>query len=259
MAFFRRSVDDTTVIVGVVYPPGPGAGRLRGERDWTLRLELRPWRVHGETLRDAVLRVHRKVTDEQRRALQAEILPYMVVRARIKLAPDGRSAELVDLLERDAADSELRQQARALQQPVTRTDPLFGTLTFDRARDGWKGAAPWMGQAVRLYFSTDDRGEVAPALATARALWADQPGWDERVRAFAIGALLPLKNEAWLDEDEAELTPAAFAARMAVESISVDAEGGFDFFHKDGDMFLGHGIEVSSNLTHGPTRADIPG
>jgi hypothetical protein len=47
--------------------------------------------------------------------------------------------------------------------------------------------------------------------------------------------LLPLKNDNWLDEDEAELTADRFEDRMTLESITVRADGSFDFWHKDGD------------------------
>ena len=46
---------------------------------------------------------------------------------------------------------------------------------------------------------------------------------------------------------------------MKLESISVRNNGSFDFWHNDGDLFWGHSIQISGNLTDGPKRADIPG
>ena len=71
--------------------------------------------------------------------------------------------------------------------------------------------------------------------------------------------LLPLKNENWLDEDEAELSPDEFKDRMTLESITVYPSGSFDFWHNDGDLFWGHSIQISGNLSDGPKHADIPG
>jgi hypothetical protein len=46
---------------------------------------------------------------------------------------------------------------------------------------------------------------------------------------------------------------------MTLESITVTPDGSFDFWHNDGDLFYGHSIQVSGNLSQGPTHADIPG
>ena len=71
--------------------------------------------------------------------------------------------------------------------------------------------------------------------------------------------LLPLKNENWLDEGEAELSADQFKSRMTLESVTVEPGGSFDFWHNDGDLFCGHSIQISGSLSEGPTRADIPG
>jgi hypothetical protein len=62
---------------------------------------------------------------------------------------------------------------------------------------------------------------VHEALKAARELWQNQRGWNRRIRDYAVQELLPLKNENWLAEDEAELTPDEFKDRMTLESITV--------------------------------------
>ena len=69
--------------------------------------------------------------------------------------------------------------------------------------------------------------------------------------------LLPLKNDAWRDEDEPRLSPAQFAARITLQSVN--AYGSFGFWHDDGDLFWGHSVQVTGNLKEGPKDADIPG
>ena len=73
----------------------------------------------------------------------------------------------------------------------------------------------------------------------------------------AVHALLPLKNESWLGEDESTITAVQF--RMTLDSIIVHPDGSFEFWHTDGDLFWGHSIQVTSSLSEGPTDADIPG
>ena len=46
---------------------------------------------------------------------------------------------------------------------------------------------------------------------------------------------------------------------MRLTSINTYPEGGFEFWHDDGDLFWGHYIQVSGSLDEGLTSADIPG
>lgn len=55
------------------------------------------------------------------------------------------------------------------------------------------------------------------------------------------------------------MTAEQFKARMKLEGITPHPDGPFDFWHDDGDLFWGHSIQISGNLSEGPTHADIPG
>jgi hypothetical protein len=46
---------------------------------------------------------------------------------------------------------------------------------------------------------------------------------------------------------------------MTLVSITVKSEGSLDFRHSDGNLFYGHSIQVTGNLSDGPTNADITG
>jgi hypothetical protein len=252
---FKNTADSGTVVSGVVHPFGAAGSRSQGEKDWTLSFSLQPWRVPGGALEESELRVRRTVREDELDSLRDQISPCAVLRARVQLDRTSLLAELLELLGEDAAAADLHARAAALQQPVTQTDPLFGTLTFDRSLDWWDGSGLWEGRPVQLHFDA----ELTAALETARALWSEQPTWDHRVRDYAVQKLLPLKNEEWLGEDEAELSPEAFVSRMALESITFYDEGEFSFMYDDGDLFWGHAIQISGNLAEGPNDADIPG
>lgn len=145
------------------------------------------------------------------------------------------------------------------RRPVTFDDPSFGAFTLDRGIDWFTGQAVWNGVPVALNLSSKESEEVEAALETARALWRSQESWSRRIADYAAQELLPLKNESWLDEGEAELTADQFKARMRLEAITVHPDGSFVFWHNDGDLFWGHSIQISGSLSEGPTDADIPG
>jgi hypothetical protein len=201
------------------------------------------------------------VTDEELKTFQDMIVPYEVIRIKARVVVDsvlGSPQALLEAYEgRESSDPELSQSAEQLQKPVTFEDPLLGTFTLDRRVDWFTGQVVWDGESISLNLSESTKLESA--LRTAHALWRNQGEWNQRVRNFAVEQLLPLKNDTWLDEGEGELTPDEFRERMTLESITVNADGSFDFWHDDGDLFWGHSIQISGNLAEGPMDADIPG
>jgi hypothetical protein len=248
-------------VLAVVGANGPGAGRSRGEDLWTMSVTFEGWRVDGGQIQKRPLEVYRKVTDEELKTLQDLILPYEVIRVQARVVIDSTLGRPDALLEafvgRESSDTELNHFAEQLQMPVTFEDPLLGTFTLNRRVNWFTGQVVWAGETISLNLSGS--ADAQKALETAHALWQNQAEWNRRVRTFAVEELLPLKNDSWLDEGEAQLTPDEFEDRMTLESITVNADGSFDFWHNDGDLFWGHSIQISGSLSKGTTHADIPG
>ena len=260
-------------ISGVVEAGGPGGSKSQGERQWTFNFDFDGWRVADGELRTDKLLVRRKVTEKELDRYQSSIKPYDVLRVRARLLDERTSggnlrgaaadALLVKILGPERKDQELRRHAAALQKPVTRKDRVFGKLTYDRRLNWYEAKAKWNGKPVRVQLSADEqRGgddSLDVPLRTAHSLWREQAKWSKRITEFAIKKFLALKNDNWRDEDEPTVTAAEFARRMKLESISVNPDGSFTFWHDDGDLFWGHTIMVSANLKSGPTDADIAG
>lgn len=97
------------------------------------------------------------------------------------------------------------------------------------------------------------------ALRAAHLLWQDQATWNARVLDCSAAELLPIKNESWLEGDEAELTADQFRGRLVLQSVVLSADGSFEYCYGDGDLFWGHAIEISGDLTEGPRSAGIEG
>jgi hypothetical protein len=257
--FSGRPVDH---VVGLVDASGAGGCGEKDQR-WTLRFRLHCWRFLGGPLNSRPLSVQLTTSRDGFDLLWNTIEAYSVVRIRARVVEDSVAgtpqAELVEFLGEDRSDAELNQASSKLQEPVIFRDPEFGNFLLERRFDWYTAQVEWNGALVWLNVSLDDAGSVDPALQVARMLWSDQKQWQERIEDHAVLKLLPLKNKNWLDDDEDVLTAGEFKARMKLESITVAADGSFDFLHNDGDLFFGHAIQVGGSLFEGPTFADIPG
>jgi len=250
-------------VVGVVEAMGTGGGRSRGEELWTLRTTFEAWRVHGAALQTRPLRISGKVTDADLKKLQALLPPYAIFRIHARVINESPFGGPEALFERvlgfDDSDAELNQFAANLQKPVTFDDPMFGTFTLDRRINWFIGKAAWKGGEIKINLEGKETRAVRAALKTAQALWQSQTEWDQRVRDYAVMRLLERKNDDWLGEGEDEVSSDQFKARMKLESVTTRPDGEFDFWFDDGNLFWGHAIQISGNLSTGPTHADTPG
>jgi hypothetical protein len=249
--------DGTALIAGIVHASGPGGAQL--DEEWMLQFSLEAWRDAGGSVRRSELKVRRRVSDAELRRLMDRLDAYQVVSLRVRLSEGDAVADLVELLGTNESDAELKELSREFQQPIVLQDDTFGQLVLDKRVDWYSGKATWSSQSIGLNVTRDDEDSASASLEVAKTLWQDQAGWGQRVSEFAVKALLPLKNESWLEDDEQALTPEQFRARMKLESVTVFSDGSFEFWHDDGDLFFGHAIRISGNLAEGLNDADIPG
>ena len=254
-----RPVED---VIGVVAASGAGGWSEEGDQ-WTLSFTLERWRVPPGPIKARPLSVRMTTSRDQFDSLRKPIRANAVIRIRARVVEESvggtPQAELLELLGLDDSDVEMNQVAIELQTPVVYEDAQFGQFTLDRRVNWYTARIEWNGGAIELTATPDESGSIDGALRVARALWNDQRQWANRITDYAVQELLPLKNGSWLDEDEPEVTADQFKTRMTLESITVEADGSFDFWHGDGDLFWGHLIRISGNLADGPTAADIPG
>lgn len=260
-AFLRRlQHSDIEDILGVV--SAGGVGGVERHDGWHLVLYFDGWRRPHLPLRPGELRVEMAVSEDELSSRMAQINPYDIlhVRARVAEHPAGGTrARAEEIVSTTVSDAELEAHARELQKPVLHTDPCLGTFTLDRAVNWFCGDLLWSGQEVRLNLSMDGCDSIAQPLAIAAELWRPEADWNARIMAYAVENLLPLKNDVWLEEDEAELDTADFEGRMSLQTITVYADGSFEFWFDDGDLFWGHVIMVRGSLAGGLCDAGIHG
>ncbi len=250
-------------VTGVISARGVAGVMSKGETQYTIMFGLEPWRVVGGELETSHLNVRHLGPQERIHALRAELPPYSVLRIRARVltksAFPNPQAWLEEIVGFETADAELARAAEAAGLPVTFDDPLLGRLTLLKQIDVFEGTARWGGMPAAVHVEGGTEREAAPALATARALWRDESGWRRRIRDYVVAQMLPLKNEAWLSDDETELDAVTFANRLRLETIAVYPDGRFEFWFLDDDMFGGHAIQVRGDLEAGPTSANLAG
>ncbi|MFN8530409.1 MAG: DUF2262 domain-containing protein [Anaerolineae bacterium] len=141
----------------------------------------------------------------------------------------------------------------------TRKHDRFGTLTLNTQRHQMEALTPWAGQAIKLFLDATVDPDLGLALQGAEQLWDDQEAWNQRILDFCVQALLNTANTAWLEDDEPALTPGDFKSRIKLLSIQIGTAGEFSFVYDDGQIFLGHAVVVTGNVSSGPKRADLWG
>ncbi len=243
---------------GVVSPRSQGGWPGKDEKFEVHSFELAAWRIPGQPImeRDLLLlrpvRLHAKYF--------SDYPAYTVHRMKVLLSEDHTRAVLEKPLPLTKADDQLVAIAGELQKPVVINTKSFGKLVLDRKLDWFEGKARWQGRQIIVRFPTEDRKSIAgSALETAETIWKDQAKWELKVNNLIIAELLSLKNSNWRDDNEATLTEEAFIKRITLESAKFDTNGKFEFWYADGELFLGHAIEVLGNLKDGPTSAGISG
>jgi hypothetical protein len=248
------------VIEGVVSPRGQGGwGGREGKYD-VHSLSFAGWLRPDGALVGRELTLLRPVPPFTPGDGVFEELPaYSIQRMSVLLSTDQTRAVVETVVPVADPDKALVELADRLRTPVVVSTRQFGDVTLNPTIGWFEGKAKWNRRMIELRFETDEVDGIAEAIKTAETLWEDQAAWKRRVDDFAVEKLLPLKNESWLDEDEAELSPDDFTAKMKLQSISFGENGRFEFWHEDGDLFWGHSIQITGNLKEGLTGADIPG
>ncbi len=248
-------------IYAVTGPNGFGGGKGPKEEYWTASIGLIAWREEGGPIHQGnwglLALADDKLLDYLRRAAPKD----SVIQARVRQALKGDRFLLVGMPSL-VGDMELKAILDEAVKPVTFWEEGIGTFTLDRSVNWFEAEADWLGESIRIEFDRDENR--ADCVTHIRALLERQKEWDEKIRSFAAKELLE-NAQAWAEdaseeeEDPEELTEEVFMRRMELQSIEIQADGSFDFWFGDGDMFWGHSIRVSGSLEEGPTGADMEG
>jgi hypothetical protein len=256
--------DDRCVVVeGVVSPRGQSGWPGRGDGYDIHSFKFAGWRLPGQPLVDRELILLRPVPPSRDGQVPEvnifeQFPPYSIGRLSVLLSKDQRRAVVERVLTIDRPEEVLLAFSERLRRPVVISTEQFGDLVMNPTIGWFEGKGKWNGKTIDVRFEAGEESGIDDAIETADNLWVDQAAWKQKVDDFAVEKLLSFKNEDWLREDEAELTPEDFKARLELTSIIFTGNESLAFSHDHGDLFSGHSIQIIGNLKEGPTDADVP-
>lgn len=245
------------ILLGLIKQGHP-AGVSKGGATWDLVFHLAAWRTRDGEVDRGRLRCLMPVGDKSALQTWYPTVPGLGLVQFEVVRQEGPTLWVrhVSILD---GDFELEAVRRQLREPVIVDDVELGRLTLDRRLDVYQGTVQWNGHSISVMLSGADPEQPQAVLDEAKSLLREQAAWDTLAREVAVAKLLPLKNSAWLQEGEDEITSEVFALRMTLNTIDVSEGGEWSLFFDDDDMFGGHAIVVNGHLASKEIEANIAG
>ena len=248
-------------ILAVTGANGFSGGRTPKEKLWQATIGLTAWMEEDSSdIHQGEFPLSTIADDQLLEILRRRAPQDFIIKFKGRVSEDGQRLLLLDLPE-PGFDPDLKAILEEQKKPVTFWEDGLGTFTLNRSVDWFETEVDWLGTEISL---TIDRNEDrASCVQNAKTLLAAMAEWDKRVREYAADELLDLANDWSQDIDEdgeaVEVTREQFMERMEPESVEIRADGKFEFWFGDGELFCGHSIRVSGDLENGPEDAAMEG
>ena len=261
-ALGQKFLPEEFSILAVTGAGGFGGSRTQENGPWLAVLELTAWKEEDSeepALREKtqlVALADDKLMDYLRRRVRGDSVFQIMVRP----SEDGKQFLMTELPQPEI-DPEMKAILEEQKKPVSIWVPELGTFTLNRLVNWFEAEVEWLGQPARLDIDREEDWDAC--VEQAKALMADQKGWDEKVRSFAADQLLEQANDWAQDaaegEEPEEITREQFMERLELDAVQISAGGRFEFWFNDGDLFWGHAIHVTGSLDQGPEMAQMEG
>ena len=261
-ALGQKFLPEEFSILAVTGAGGFGGSRPQENGPWLAVLELTAWKEE-----DSDQPAYREKTqlvaladDKLMEYLRRRVRGDSVFQIMVRPSEDGKQFLMTELPQPEI-DPEMKAILEEQKKPVSIWVPELGTFTLNRLVNWFEAEVEWLGQPARLDIDREEDWDAC--VEQAKALMADQKGWDEKVRSFAADQLLEQANDWAQDaaegEEPEEITREQFMERLELDAVQISADGRFEFWFNDGDLFWGHAIHVTGALDKGPESAQMEG
>ena len=257
--FLARFPGKETDILGITDPGGVRADPVEGTKLWKVTIGLIAWMDEYEgVVYQTPARFEAMVDETLLEYLRERVPRNFIITATVRPCAEEEGCFLMTDLPKPGFDPELKALLEERKKPVKLEVEGLGTFTLNRALGWYDTSVEWMGEEISLNLDQNEE-TLTSAQETAKALMNTQEDWDARVRTFAAEQLLEQVNELLQSEDDkAELyTLETLAKQFQIDSILAGAEGAFEFWFSDDDLFLAHPVHVTGTLDQGPALAEM--
>ncbi|MBD5159684.1 MAG: DUF2262 domain-containing protein [Ruminococcus sp.] len=133
---------------------------------------------------------------------------------------------------------------------------VLGKLILNKELNWFETTVDWCGKNAG--FSVNNN--IDENITDAEEFYRNRHEWDKKAREYASESLIELAND-WKysevenDDDFVEITEKEFAERLEINDIAFYADGNFNIYYADDDMFWGHTVIVSGNIRTGFNEA----
>ena len=260
----QKFLPEELSILAVTGANGFGGRRVEENGPWLAVLELTAWKEEDseEPARREKVQLLALADDTLMEYLRRRVRGDGVYQITVRPSEDGTQFLMTELPQPET-DPEMKAILEEQKKPVSFWESGLGTFVLNRSVGWFEAEVDWLGQPVRLDF--DQEEDRAACLSNFHMLMEQKEDWDRRVRSFAAEQLTDLAND-WEqdsagneDREPEEITQEQFMARMELDAVQFSADGSFDFWFNDGDLFWGHSIHVTGSLASGPESAQMEG
>lgn len=254
--FAARFLPEELTILAVTGASGFGGGKSGKEELWTASIGLTAWMEEDSPDIHRGEFVLSTIGDDQLLEILRQRAPRdFIIKFRGRVSEDEKRLLLLDLPE-PGFDPDLKAILEEQKKPVTFEEEGLGTFTLNRQVNWFETNVDWLGTEISLVFDKDEDREAC--IQNAKALLASAAEWDRWAREYAAVELLDSAND-WAEDGEEPITKERFMERMELESVEIRADSSLEFWFADGDMFYGHSIHVTSNMTSGSSTVQMEG
>lgn len=254
--FAAKFLPEELPILAVTGANGFGGGKTGGEELWTASIGLTAWMEEDSPDIHQGEFVLSTIGDEHLLEILRRRVPRdFIIKFRGRVSEDGKRLLLLDL-PKPGFDPDLKAILEEQKKPVTFEEEGLGTFTLNRQVNWFETNVDCLGTEISLVFDKDEDREAC--IQNAKALLASAAEWDRWAREYAAVELLDSAND-WAEDGEEPITKERFMERMELESVEIRADSSLEFWFADGDMFYGHSIHVTSNMTSGSSTVQMEG
>ena len=200
-ALGQKFLPEEFSILAVTGAGGFGGSRPQENGPWLAVLELTAWKEE-----DSEEPAHREKTqlvaladDKLMEYLRRRVRGDSVFQIMVRPSEDGKQFLMTELPQPEV-DPEMKAILEEQKKPVSIWVPELGTFTLNRLVNWFEAEVEWLGQPARLDIDREEDWDAC--VEQAKALMADQKGWDEKVRAFAAQELLAQAKESFTQAKE---------------------------------------------------------